>query len=113
MPAIEARSGIGNIDLVVPDKATFQLDATAEHGDAVNDYGPALRKEVEGRTAVLKGTTGDGPMVRLTTTRGSVDVRKDGTPSSVDSAPAPDIAPPRTPKTPKPAKSLKDTEIKL
>jgi len=112
MPAIEARSGIGNIDLVVPDKATFQLDATADRGDAVNDYGPPLQKEVDGRTATLKGKTGDGPLVRLTATRGSVDVRKEGTPASIESAPAPP-QPPKTPKPPNLPKNLKDTEIKL
>jgi Toastrack DUF4097 len=105
MPAIEARSGFGNIDLVVPDKAAFQLNATAERGDAVNDFGAPLEREVDGRTVTLKGKTGDGPLVRLTTTRGSVDVRKEGTPASVESAPG---APPKPPKAPKPP-----TEIKL
>ena len=112
MPAIEARSGSGNIDLVVPDKAAFQIDATAERGDAVNDYGPPLEREVTGRTAVLRGKAGDGPLVRLTATHGSVDVRKEGTPPSSD--PDAQGAPrPHAPKTPKPPKDLKDTEIKL
>ena len=110
MPAIEARSGIGNIDLVLPEKANFQLEATAERGDTVNDYGPPLERAVDGRTAILKGNAGDGPLVRLTATRGSVDVRKEGTPASIDSAPD---GPPKVPKAPKLPKNLKDTEIKL
>ena len=108
MPAIEARSGFGNIDLVVPDKASFQLNATAERGDAVNDFGAPLERESFGRQATLKGKVGDGPLVRLTATRGSVGVRRTGTPSSIDSAPTP----PGTPKTPK-LPNPKDTEIKL
>ena len=109
MPAIEARSGFGNIDLVVPDKAAFQLNATAERGDAVNDYGTPLEREADGRTVTLKGKTGDGPLIRLTTTRGSVDVRKEGTPASIESAPGA----PGPPKTHKPIGNPKDTEIKL
>ena len=76
MPSIEARSGNGDINLIVPDKAAFQLDATAEHGDAVNGYGSPLEQHSSGHSSTLKGKTGDGPMVRLTSTRGTVGVRK-------------------------------------
>ncbi len=48
--AIEARSGVGAIELVLPERAAFQLQATAERGDAMNDYGPPIEKEVDGRT---------------------------------------------------------------
>jgi hypothetical protein len=110
VPPIEARSGLGNIDLVLPEKAAFQLDATAERGDAVNDFGPAIEKQVEGRTARLRGKVGDGPQVRLTASHGSVDVRQ------VGSAPVNPPSPPRPPQPPKPPaspKDLKDSEIKL
>ena len=109
VPAIEARSGFGNIDFVVPEKGSFQLNATAERGDAINDYGPPIERQVDGRTVTLRGKTGEGPLVRLTATRGSVDVRKEGTPASIDSGE------PRPPKPPKPPniKNPKDTEIKL
>src|SRR5207244_1311170 len=40
LPAIDARSGAGKIELLLPDKAAFQLEATAKMGDAVNDFGP-------------------------------------------------------------------------
>ena len=58
LPAIEARSGSGRIDLVLPEKAAFQLDATAERGDAVNDFGPPIEKESEGRTRHFEGQGG-------------------------------------------------------
>jgi hypothetical protein len=113
MPSIEARSGIGRIELVVPEKATFDLQATAERGEAVNDFGPQIQREVEGRTATLKGRVGDGPTVRLTANRGSVSVRKEGTAPS-------EIPPPPTGKTPKMPKlprnlpkDLKDSEVKM
>ena len=56
----EARSGTGRIELILPEKATFQLEATAERGDAVNDYGSPIQKETEGRTATLRGSLGGG-----------------------------------------------------
>jgi DUF4097 and DUF4098 domain-containing protein YvlB len=108
MPSIEALSGFGNIDLVVPDKAAFQLDATAERGDAVNDFGSPLEREAFGRRVTLRGKVGEGLLVRLTATRGSVDVRKQGTPPSIESIPNPP-RPPKMPKIPNP----RDTEIKL
>ena len=51
LAAIEARSGSGKIELLLPEKASFQLDATAEKGDAVNDFGPQILKQSEGRSA--------------------------------------------------------------
>jgi DUF4097 and DUF4098 domain-containing protein YvlB len=93
--SIEARSGVGAIELALPDRATFQLQATAERGDAVNDYGPPIDKEVDRRTATLKGKVGDGPTVTLTANHGTVTVRK----QNADTA--------------QPAKSLKDSEVKM
>ncbi|HUB78097.1 MAG TPA: DUF4097 family beta strand repeat-containing protein [Bryobacteraceae bacterium] len=85
MPSIEARTGSGRFELVLPDKATFQLDATAEHGEAQNDFGSAIHQESDGRSATLKGNVGDGPTLHIVSTRGSIAVRKEGSDQS-DSA---------------------------
>ena len=110
LPKIEVHSAVGRIDLVLPDKAGFQLQATAERGEAINEFGPPLEREVEGRTAILRGNIGNGPMIRITSDRGSVSVRKEG--------PAPPERPadarPARPKGAKDAgKDLKDSEVKL
>jgi hypothetical protein len=113
VPKMEIHSGIGRVDLVLPDKAAFQLQATAEHGEATNDFGPPIQKEVEGRTSTLKGSVGGGPLIRITADRGSVSVRKQGTAPSDRGA---DTVPPlpKAPKLPKdPASGLKDSEVKL
>ena len=60
LAAIEVRSGSGKIELLLPEKAAFHLEATAERGDAVNDFGPPIQKQSEGRSATLKGKVGDG-----------------------------------------------------
>ncbi len=109
LPKMEIHSGVGRIDLVLPEKAAFQLQATAEHGEATNDFGPPIQKEVDGRTTTLKGSVGSGPLIRITADRGSVSVRKEGTPPSDRGT-----EPPQPPKPPKdPASGLRDSEVKL
>ena len=77
MPSIEARTGSGRVDLVLPDKATFQLDAVAERGEAVNEFGSGIRQDSDGRSATLKGKIGDGPTLHIVSSRGSISVRKE------------------------------------
>jgi DUF4097 and DUF4098 domain-containing protein YvlB len=106
LQGIEARSGYGNIELALPEKASFQLNATATRGDATNDFGAAIHKETDGQTNILKANVGNGPTVRLTADRGSVEVTKAG------DVPNPPEAPPKPP-APKSPKDIKDSEIKL
>ena len=77
LPSKRARRS-GRIELVLPEKAAFQLDATAERGEAVNDFGPQIRQESDGRSATLKGKVGNGPMLHIVSSRGAVSVRKEG-----------------------------------
>jgi hypothetical protein len=75
---IDARSRSGQISLVLPDKAAFQLVATTDHGEAVNDFGAPIQKETDGRSSSLKGTLGQGATIHVVTERGTVTVRKAG-----------------------------------
>ncbi|HTQ53212.1 MAG TPA: DUF4097 family beta strand repeat-containing protein [Bryobacteraceae bacterium] len=75
---IEARSHSGQITLVLPDKAAFQLTANTDHGDAVNDFGAPIQKKTDGRSSSLEGIVGQGPSIHLVTERGTVSVRKAG-----------------------------------
>ena len=116
LASIDARSGSGKIELVLPDKAAFQLEATAERGDAVNDYGDPIVKQSEGRSATLKGRVGDGPLIKITANRGWISVRKEGMLPSEVLPEAPDGSSPRVPNPPKPPKAPKDlrgSEIKM
>ncbi len=76
---IDARSRIGKIELSLPEKAAFALVATTEHGEVLNDFGPQIQRQTNGRAATLKGTVGQGPTIAITTQHGSVLVRKAGT----------------------------------
>ena len=75
---IEAHSRTGKIELALPEKAAFQLMATTERGEAMNDYGPPIEKQTDGRSSSLKGGTGKGAEISISTGRGSVLVRKSG-----------------------------------
>jgi hypothetical protein len=113
---IQARSGSGKIELLLPEKASFRLEATAERGGAVNDFGPQIKERSEGRSATLAGVVGDGPLIKLTANRGSISVRKEGTqPSEVlpDTPKDGDSRAVRPPKAPKAPKDLSDSEIKM
>ena len=99
LPSIEARSGNGRIELVLPPKAAFELTATAERGEATNNFGPPIEKDTEGRTATLKGKIGDGPSIHVVANRGSVSVRKQGS-EAIDLPPLPPL-PGKPPKPPK------------
>ena len=45
--------GSGKIELLLPEKAAFHLEATAERGDAVNDFGAPIEKHTEGRLPIV------------------------------------------------------------
>jgi DUF4097 and DUF4098 domain-containing protein YvlB len=109
LPSIDARSGSGKIELLLPERASFQLEATAERGDAVNDYDEsAIRRDSSGRTNTLKGKVGDGPTIKLTAKRGNISVRKEGTLPSEALPDTKEKAPKRV--TPR---DLKDSEVKM
>ena len=98
-PAIDVRADSGNIDLGLPEKATFDLEATAERGDASNEFGQPIHQDQDGRRATLKGKVGSGPTLRITVTHGSVSVHKRSETPGETAPPTP--------------KSLKDSEVKL
>jgi hypothetical protein len=78
LPSIEARTGSGHIELVLPEKGSFTLDATAERGEALNEFGSSIRQESDGHSATLRGKIGEGPTMHIISARGMITVRKEG-----------------------------------
>ncbi|MGI8960291.1 MAG: DUF4097 family beta strand repeat-containing protein [Bryobacteraceae bacterium] len=66
----------GNIELALPQSATFSLTASTDRGEIENEFGEALKQRTQGRGARLEGAIGTGPNLSLTTDRGSITVRK-------------------------------------
>ena len=54
------------------------LDATAERGEASNEWGAGIQQDSNGHTATLRGKVGEGPTMHITSARGSISVRKEG-----------------------------------
>ncbi len=108
LPAIDAQTGAGKIDLFLPEKAAFRLDATAQRGEAVNDFGAGIQKDTQGRSATLSGHVGDGPLLKLTARQGTITVAKEGAQPAGDEA----DSPPGKQKKITP-KDLKDSETKM
>lgn len=75
---IDARTRSGEIEVALPEKAGFSLTAKVNKGSVENDFGSPLKKEDEGRSERITGTTGPGPTVNLDADRGSIRVRKSG-----------------------------------
>ncbi len=66
----------GNIELALPQTATFALTASTDHGEIDNEFGEALKEQTDGRGARIEGAVGSGPNLNLVTGRGSITVRK-------------------------------------
>ncbi len=76
LPKMDVKCQSGNIDLALPESASFELKASTSRGEARNDFGSAIKTETEGQSSTLKGSVGKGPTINLTTERGTVSVKK-------------------------------------
>jgi len=74
---------VGNIELTLPAQAKFELSASTDKGEVRNDYGPEINKvDNEGRSSSMKSRTSGGPLVQVSTARGTVTVRSGGSASA-------------------------------
>jgi len=73
---IEITNDRGSIRLLLPSRADFQLDATAERGEIESDF-DELKIERESRDAKASGKVGSGGShIRLTADRAHIEIRK-------------------------------------
>jgi DUF4097 and DUF4098 domain-containing protein YvlB len=106
---IEVHTRSGAIELAIPEKAKFDLNASTDRGEITNDYGGNFRAENSGRGATLKGNVDDGPRVNLTTNHGNITVRKStGTEQTTVFPSTTEV--PRAPQAPKAPEGLKPVE---
>jgi DUF4097 and DUF4098 domain-containing protein YvlB len=93
----------GSIDLGVPEKAVFSLNAQTRNGDIENDFSLDPQGEKENRW-VQGNVAGGGTAISLTTSDGDIVVRKS---SAAMAAPAGPAAPPAPPAPPAPGVGAK------
>jgi hypothetical protein len=73
--AVEISNLRGDITISLPEKPGFQMDAQSDQGDIQSDFDLTVNNQP--RNATGKGTVGKGgPMVRLKTNRGTIQIRK-------------------------------------
>ena len=96
----------GDIQIYLPDKAAFQLDARAQRGEVQSDFNQ-LKISNDDHNGTGNGSVGEnGPHLVLNNDRGTIELRRG---SVIAEAPAPP-SPPKAPKLPKPPQPIEPTE---
>lgn len=96
LSAMEVSNRRGEVQIVLPEKAQFELDASARRGDISSEFGN-IKVENSGNESRASGVIGSGgPKVQITNDGGNVDIRK-GTISITAPAPPPTPAAPAAP----------------
>jgi DUF4097 and DUF4098 domain-containing protein YvlB len=92
--SIEVTSERGGIELTLPPGSNFQIQAASNHGEVDSDFsGPDLKVVKEGNVPAITGSIGKGgPMIRLTTSYGTIRLARQG--PQPPPAPNPPKAPP-------------------
>jgi DUF4097 and DUF4098 domain-containing protein YvlB len=97
MGSMQVDNRKGDIQIYLPDKAGFQVDARARNGEVETDF-DQLKVDNSNDQAVATGTVGaGGPHVVINNEHGTIEIRKA---SSLAEAPEPPT-PPKAPKGPK------------
>jgi DUF4097 and DUF4098 domain-containing protein YvlB len=73
---MDVRLRAGDIDLTIPEKATFELHASTSQGDVDNQYGKGIETDSQGRSATIRSDSNGGPAIMMTTDRGNITVKK-------------------------------------
>jgi LiaF transmembrane domain len=73
-PATNVRIGHGDINVVLAPNAAFTIEASTAHGSASHDFGEAIHLETKDQAATLRGGRGQGPRLKLETSRGDITV---------------------------------------
>jgi hypothetical protein len=97
MGSVQVENRKGDVQIYVPDKAGFQVDARSHGGDVETDF-DGLKVDNREDQATATGTVGSGgPHMVVTNEHGTIEIRKG---STVAEAPAVPPAPP-SPKAPR------------
>ncbi len=95
--SMEVENRHGDIQIYVPDKAGFQVDARSHGGEIESDFSD-LKIDTAGETAVAAGiVNGGGPHIVLNNDEGTIEIRR------ATSVPEPSPKPPKPPKAPRAA----------
>jgi DUF4097 and DUF4098 domain-containing protein YvlB len=99
----------GDIQIYVPDKAGFQVDARARNGEVESDF-DQLKIDNTNDQAIATGTVGGGgPHLVVNNEHGTIEIRKASSAAEAPEPPSPP-KPPKAPRAPAPPKAPQVTE---
>jgi Putative adhesin len=99
----------GDIQIYLPDKAGFQVDARARNGEVQTDF-DQLKINNSNDQAIATGTIGGGgPHLVVNNEHGTIEIRKASSAAEAPEAPSPPKAP-KAPRVPAPPKTPQVTE---
>ncbi len=93
VPKMDVHTNSGDIQLALTPAAKFDLRMSTDRGEAENDYGSPLKVQDDHHGAIISGSQGSGPQLRLATEHGTITVRK----SDVETDTVRDIPKPPSP----------------
>jgi hypothetical protein len=76
LPKIDVHSHNGDISLALPLRGQFQIQGSTGQGEVEDEFGSPLEVVNSGKSSSIRGRTGDGPAINVTTDRGTLTVRK-------------------------------------
>ena len=93
----------GDVELYLPEKAAFQIDARARNGEVQSDFNE-LNVSNQNDTGTATGSIGsNGPRISINNEHGTIDIRKGSMTSEMpETPPAPKISKPKIPAPPQP-----------
>lgn len=95
--SVDLENRKGDIEVYLPEKAAFQLDARTRNGEVQSDF-HEIKLDNANDTGVASGTVGSGgPRISINNEHGIIDIRKGSMTAETPEIPTP----PKTPKTPK------------
>jgi DUF4097 and DUF4098 domain-containing protein YvlB len=99
--SIQLENRSGDIQLYIPDKAGFQIDARARNGEIDSDFDAINVNSTNDQATATGSVNGGGPHVVLTNEHGSIEIRKGSNMEEEPPKPPKAPRPPTAPKAPK------------
>lgn len=116
--AVEITNSRGDVQLTLPAKSSFQVEAQARRGDVSSEFEGVSTSEQHNDHSMNGSVGSGGPMLRISDTGGDISLRKGNPATPAENAGAPQKLPPdqtitpgggveNTPRSPRPPKAPK------
>jgi DUF4097 and DUF4098 domain-containing protein YvlB len=108
MGSIQLENRSSDIQLYIPDKAGFQIDAHARNGEIDSDFDAINVNSTDDQATAIGSVNGGGPHVVISNEHGSIEIRKG---SNIEEEPPKPPKPPKAPTGPAGPKAPKSPQV--